>query len=117
MLYPKKITLYQTSDGHVFDIPENAMSHAYGLDNKKINLVTYYNQRNFEEEERTDEDLPWSEMTLSFMSDGEVKEFYLDSVCYGAKITFTQPLPRGTVLHFRLTKRAKIYEDYDNKLQ
>lgn len=45
-----------------------------------------------------------SNCTLTYTANGEVKEFYCDSVYYGAKITFNQPLPKGWKLKITIEK-------------
>ena len=45
-----------------------------------------------------------SEITLTFTSDGEVKTFYCDTVCYGAKLVCTQPFPKGWKLQVRVIR-------------
>ena len=45
-----------------------------------------------------------SEVTLTLTSDGQVKTFYCDTICYGVRLVCTQPFPEGWKVQMRVIK-------------
>lgn len=45
-----------------------------------------------------------SEITLTFITDGQVQTFYADSLYYGVKFTTDLPLPRGWKFQVRVIR-------------